>query len=136
MRPRRIGRKALLSGCDEPGPGDGLDPRLESREGPPKVANRKALLVCGEVGRTLSAVLAGECGDAVLRNLLVASVRPAPTTARLLVTVYMAAPMEGVDAGRVLARLERARGMLRGEAAAALNRRRAPDLMFRVAEGR
>ena len=33
-----------------------------------------APLLCGEAERTLSAVLAGECGDDVLRNLLVASV--------------------------------------------------------------
>jgi ribosome-binding factor A len=134
MSSRRIARKDLIAGCAEPGPGDGLDPRLDSREGPPKVANRKALLLCGEAERTLSAVLTGECGDDVLRNLLVASVKPAPTSARLLVTVYPAAPMKGVDAGQILARLERARGMLRSEVAAALNRRRAPDLMFRVVD--
>lgn len=135
MRSRRIRRKDLTAGCAEPGPGDGQDPRLEAREGPPKVANRKALLLCGEAERTLSAVLAGECGDDVLRNLLVASVKPAPTSARLLVTVYAAGPMEGVSAEDILARLERARGMLRSEVAAALNRRRAPDLMFRVMDG-
>jgi ribosome-binding factor A len=135
MKSRRVRRSELFAGCAEPGPGDGLDPRLEPRQAPGKVANRKALLLCGEAERTLSAVLAGECGDDVLRNLLVSSVKPAPTSARLLVTVYMAAPMGGVDAEAVLARLERARGMLRTEVAAALHRRKAPDLMFRVAEG-
>ena len=134
MKRRRIRRRELLAGCAEPGPGDGFDPRLEPREAPGKVANRKALLLCGEAERTLSAVLAGECGDDVLRNLLVASVKPAPTSARVLATVYMAAPREGVDAAAVLARLERARGMLRTEVAAALHRRKAPDLMFRVVE--
>ena len=121
-----------MAGCAEPGAGDGLDPRLESKEATGKVANRKALLLCGEAERTLSAVLAGECGDEVLRNLVVASVKPAPTSARLLVTVYPAVPMTGVDAAAVLARLERARGLLRTVVASALNRRRAPDLMFRV----
>ena len=134
MNRRRIARKELLAGCAEPGAGDGLDPRLESREAPGKVANRKALLLCGEAERTLSAVLAGECGDEVLRNLVVASVKPAPTSARLLVTVYAATPMKGVDAAAVLARLERARGLLRTEVASALHRRRAPDLMFRVVD--
>ncbi len=129
MYRRRISRKDLFAGCAEPGAGDGLDPRLESREAPGKVANRKALLQCGEAERTLSVVLAGECGDDVLRNLVVASVKPAPTSARLLVTVQAAA---GVDAAAVLARLERARGLLRTELAAALHRRRAPDLTFRV----
>lgn len=131
MRRRKIARRDLFAGCADPGPGDGLDPRLESREAPAKVANRKALLLCGEAERTLSAVLAG-CGDDVLRNLVVASVRPAPTSVRLLATVYPAAPMEGVDAAAVLGRLEHAKGLLRTELAAALHRRRAPDLMFRV----
>jgi ribosome-binding factor A len=134
MKRRRITRRSLFACCAEPGPGDGLDPRLESRGAPGKIANRKALLLCAEVARTLSAVLAGECGDEVLRNLLVSSVKPAPTSARLQVTVYMAAPMKGVDAAAVLSRLERARGLLRIEAAAALHRRRAPDLIFRVLE--
>ena len=134
MNRRRIARRDLSAACAEPGPGDGLDPGLESREASGKVANRKALLLCGEAERTLSAVLAGECGDEVLRNLVVASVKPAPTSARLLVTVHLATPLEGVDMDTVLARLGRARGLLRTEVAAALHRRRAPDLMFRVAE--
>ena len=134
MKRRRISRRDLFSGCAEPGAGDGLDPRLESREAAGKVANRKALLLCGEAERTLSAVLAGECGDDVLRNLQVASVKPAPTSVRLLVTVYATAPAAGVDAAIVLARLARAKGLLRTELAAALHRRRAPDLMFRVVD--
>ena len=132
MKRRSIRRHDLFAGCAAPGAGDGFDPRLESGEAPRKVANRKALLLCGEAERTLSAVLAGECGDDVLRNLIVASVKPAPTSARLLVTVYPATPVQGADAATVLAHLERAKGLLRTEVAAALHRRKAPDLMFRV----
>jgi ribosome-binding factor A len=130
---RKISRKDLLAGCADPGAGDGRDPRYDLREGPEKVPNRKARQVCGQAERTLNMVLAG-CGDDVLRSLLVASVAPAPTSARLLVTVHVATPVEGVDADGVLARLEGARGMLRSEVAAALHRRQAPDLMFRVAD--
>jgi ribosome-binding factor A len=133
MRRRRIARRNQFAGCADPGPADGLNPRLDTRETPGKVANRKALLLCAEAERTLAAVLAG-CGDDVLRNLLVASVKPAPTSARLLASVYSAAPMEGVNAAAIILRLERAKGMLRTEVAAALHRRRAPDLIFRVVD--
>ena len=50
--------------------------------------NRKALQLCGEVGRTLSQVLAWESGDDLLRDVVVDSVTPAPDSSRLLVIVY------------------------------------------------
>jgi hypothetical protein len=129
MRFRRVSRKDILAACDAVGPGDGLDPRFETNEAPRKVANRKALQLCGQVADALSLIL-GECGDDVLRDLLVESVRPFPTSARLLVTVSSA----GADtAGICVAeRLERARGKLRSEIAAVIHRRRVPDLVFRV----
>jgi ribosome-binding factor A len=124
-------RKMLLS-CDQLGPEDGLDPRYDVRGEPGKVANRKALQLCGQVARTLQAVLAAECGDDLLRELQVASVVPAPTSMRLLVTLTLATPKEDVPAAAVMARLHRAQGMLRREVAAAINRRRVPELMFRL----
>jgi ribosome-binding factor A len=57
---------------------------------------------------------------------------PAPSTARLLVTVAPSPAAEAVEATTVLARLERVRGRLRTEVAAAVHRRKAPDLTFRV----
>jgi ribosome-binding factor A len=134
MSSRKISRKDLSAGCADPRAGDGLDPRLDRPEGPARVKNRKALQLCGQAVRTLNAVLAG-CGDDVPRSLLVASVVPHPTSARLLATVYPATPLEGVDAETVLVRLEKARGLLRSEVAAALHRRKAPDLTFRVVDG-
>jgi len=124
-------RKMLLS-CHELGPEDGLDPRYDVRGEPGKVPNRKALQLCGQVARTLQAVLAGECGDDLLRELQVESVVPAPTSARLLVTLTLATAGAGVPVEEVLARLHAAQGLLRGEVAAAINRRRVPELTFRL----
>lgn len=124
-------RKLLLS-CDQLGPEDGLDPRYEVRGAQGKVPNRKALQLCGQVARTLQAVLAAETGDDLLRELQVASVVPAPTSVRLLVTLTLAMPGAGVPVTEVMARLHRAQGLLRGEVAAAINRRRVPELMFRL----
>ena len=81
-------RKMLLS-CHELGPEDGLDPRYDVRGEPGKVANRKALQLCGQVGRTLADCLGG-CGEDCLRDLLVANVEPAPDSSRLLVTLAVA----------------------------------------------
>jgi ribosome-binding factor A len=130
---RRVSRQDLLSACSGIGPDDGLDPRYDRPAEPRKVPNRKALQLCGQVADTLALVL-GECGDDVLRDLRVVSVKPAPTSVRLLVTVARTAgATEEVD--QIAGRLEGARGKLRSEIAAAVHRRKAPDLMFRVIDG-
>jgi ribosome-binding factor A len=130
---RRVSSKDLSSACESAGPEDGLDPRYDRPAEPRKVPNRKALQLCGQVADALALVL-GECGDDVLRDLRVVSVKPAPTSVRLLVSVARAAGA-AEDAAQIVGRLERARGKLRSEIAAAVHRRKAPDLMFRVVEG-
>ncbi len=130
---RRVSRKNMLSTCDTVGPEDGLDPRYDRPVEPRKVPNRKALQLCGQVADTLALVL-GECGDDMLRDLLVVSVKPAPTSARLLVTVARATGATG-DVDQIAAQLECARGKLRSEIAAVIHRRKAPDLVFRVNVG-
>jgi ribosome-binding factor A len=130
MPRRKISRRDLLAACAQPSGEDGRDPRLDRRERSGKVPNRKALQLCAQVARTLMSVLA-DCGDDVLRDLLIESVTPAPNASRLLVTVRPMAPHETEVVPR---HLQRAHGKLRMEAAAAIHRRRAPDLLFRVRE--
>ncbi len=108
-----------------------------------KKARHKDQQLCRQVAQTLSLALAG-CGDALLRDLYVADVVPAPDAGRLLVSVY---PMTGMasrqsdqpdDAmsveqmSQILGRLEAAAPMLRREVASAITRKRAPELLFRV----
>src|SRR5262249_31993389 len=65
---------------------DGRDPGESFRPSRGQVVdNRKALQLCGQVADTLSPVLAGECGDDVLRSLQVIAVTPAPDSSQLLV---------------------------------------------------
>jgi ribosome-binding factor A len=78
------------------------------------------------------AVLAGECGDDALRDLLVESVVPAPNSSRLLVTLVLGPGVATVAAEDVLVCLHRAQGLLRAEVAAAINRKRVPELTFRL----
>src|SRR5579884_3771066 len=66
MKPRKISRKALHTGCERIEDRDGVDPRYgrpDHGDGPPKVKNRKALQLCGQVAETLNLVLSGEGGD-------------------------------------------------------------------------
>ena len=129
---RRISRKDLLSGTSAPGPLDGLDPRYDRPE-TGRVRNRKTLQLCSQVMETLSGVLA-EQRDDVLRDLLVAGVRPAGG-GRLLVRVTPAPSAQVREPAVILEHLAAAHGLLRSEVAAAINRRKAPDLLFEVGRG-
>ncbi len=127
MDPVRPSRKDFLSSCDDVGPEDGIDPRDWRRLDGRRVKNHKALQLCAQVAKTLSAVLAGECGDDVLRELAVESVVPASNSSQLLVTLS-----SRIDSGTALQHLRRAEGRLRTEVAAAIHRRRTPRLSFCV----
>ncbi len=66
--------------------------------------------------------------DDILRDLMIVSVQPAPNAGRLLVTTT---PMyELIDPLEATTRLQAARGWLRCEIAASINRRKVPDLLF------
>ena len=94
--------------------------------------DRKARQLCKQVERTLNLVLAGECRDEVLCDLMVHSVVPAPDSSRLLVTVQPGPHAPGVTREEIHERLKRAAPFLRQQAAAAVCRRKAPDLGFEV----
>ncbi len=132
MTSRRISRKDLLAGAAEVGSGDGLDPRLDRRGQDGRELGRKTLQLCGQVARTLMGLLPC-CGDDILRDLDVVGVTPAGA-GRLLVTVGRLPSASVISAEVILDRLARAHGWLRHEVAAAVHRRKAPDLVFRVRE--
>jgi ribosome-binding factor A len=69
----------------------------------------------------------------VLQDLSVLSVEPAPDASRLLVTVQLTGLRDSVGPERVLASLQRVRSVLRCEVAAAIRRRKAPELIYRLA---
>ncbi|MFL5338536.1 MAG: ribosome-binding factor A [Gemmataceae bacterium] len=89
---------------------------------------RKALQLCRQVAQALHLALAG-CGDPVLNDLLVVDVRALPDSTRLRVAVQSAT---GASSAAALARLRQAAGLLRREVAAAIHRRRTPELVFEV----
>jgi ribosome-binding factor A len=131
MSVRKPSKRILRSLCAQVHPDDGNDPRLEPKRRGRGNSHRKAKQLCRQVADTLSLVLEGT-GDDELGGLVVLDVAPAPDTSRMLVTV--GSPSTGiVDPAVVLDRLASASGRLRAEVAAAITRRRAPSLAFRVA---
>jgi ribosome-binding factor A len=127
---RKPSRKDILASATDIRANDGLDPRFD-RHGERPSGKRKTLQLCREVERTLSAVLSGECDDDLLRELIVLSVVPAPNAGRLLVTVGLP-KSAGATVDEVLERLLSKSGQLRSEVAAAVSRRKTPELVFRV----
>jgi ribosome-binding factor A len=87
--------------------------------------------LCGQVADALRTILPG-MADEVLQNLTVVSVEPAPHSGRLLVTVAGPAPADVTDRTAPADRLTAAAGRLRTEVSAAVHRRKAPELVFRL----
>src|SRR6266446_6248916 len=132
MKRKKPSAKDLLASCGEIGPDDGVDPRVFFRKASAKKVDRKALQLWSEVAKALAHALAWELGDDLLGQLQVEAVVPAPDSSHLLVTVSLSAP-PGTDlSDQVWERLRRATGRLRAEVAAAIHRRRVPDLEFRL----
>jgi ribosome-binding factor A len=129
MKHKKPSPAELRLSCEQVRPGDGDDPRFDFRSTSNVRVTRKSLQLCHEVARVLGQVLTWETGDDVLAGLVVESVLPAPSTARL--HVVMSAPLD-VAAADVLAALHARAGRLRTEVAASVRRRRAPELVFQV----
>lgn len=129
-------RQELLAHCDNINEDDGISPHeLKERHANSRQANRKARQLCQQVAETLSLVLSGEFDDEQLQSLLVTSVEPAPNASQLLVTVQTDRPCDHELANELLTKLESVSGRLRCDVAAAITRKRAPRLVFRVTSG-
>jgi ribosome-binding factor A len=89
--------------------------------------DRKTLQLCRQVERALILALAGECGDALLREVSVDSVEPAGGAGHLLVCVCVP---RGESVAAVVGRLNGRAGQLRSIAASSICRKRVPMLSF------
>jgi ribosome-binding factor A len=98
----------------------------------PRQPDRKTLQMCSQVQRTLDQILSGELGDDRLRDLYVSQVVPAPDAHCLMVSVSPLGFAKDFQPQVVLARLAEHTGRLRAELARAINRKKTPELLFRV----
>ncbi len=128
------GRRRAPPPCAALHADDGVDPRHLARPCRSDGPDRSTQRLCGQVVRLLTLVLAGLTADENIDTLDVVAVEPAPDASRLRVRI--ASFDDDVDRGRVLARLEAARGRIRSELADHLVRRRIPDLAFAFDERR
>ena len=92
--------------------------------------DRKLQQLCRQVERALAYVVPGGLADPALQDLSVTAVRPAPDASRLMIWFRTS---QGIsEAPKILERLEHVRGLLRREVAAAVTRKRAPELAFHL----
>jgi ribosome-binding factor A len=131
MKPHPPSRERLQALCADPGPDDGTDPREVLRQSARKKGGRKTQQLCAQVAEALNYAFAGVCKDDVLRELGVVAVQPAPDESRLLVTVGPTLPGP-CDPAHILTHLQQALGKLRSEVAAAIHRKKVPELAFCV----
>ena len=98
-------------------------------------ADPKSLQLCEQARRALEFAFACECRDAVLSDLAVIGVMPDPSVRRLRVWLRGPVDMDEETHHRVVQRLAAARGFLRAQVAAAIHRRRTPELAFELLSG-
>jgi ribosome-binding factor A len=92
-------------------------------------ASHKDRQLCAQVQEALYWVLGAAVGDETLALYQVVSVEPIPDATRLLVTLAVP-PDQSLDSAQI--RIQEAAKAIRAETAAAINRRKAPELVFRV----
>lgn len=121
--------------CAELHSDDGIDPRHAARRAQrdSSAPDRKTWQLCKQVHRAIEFALAAECGDPILKDLVVTRVEPAPGAGTLAVTVRPSvsgdapAPRDAIER-----RLAAARGRIRAVVATEITRRKTPELRFQV----
>ena len=93
--------------------------------------NRKDLQLCRQVFDALTYALA-DIDDPIIDDLVLASVVPAPSAARVQVTLVPS--HDAIDPDDALARVAEIAEELREEVAAEITRKRAPELVFRIGQ--
>lgn len=111
---------------------DGINPRLERKDQASRNTSHKDRQLCKQVGTPINAALQGKAASAILRDLMVIDVEPAPDASRLRVVVDGPA-LQRVGIAAALDELRTARGFLRLAVGEAISRKRVPELVFAIA---
>ncbi|MGD8452827.1 MAG: ribosome-binding factor A [Phycisphaerae bacterium] len=117
--------------CAQLHPDDGVDPREDRRRDAEyeRKPDRKIWQLCKQVEQTLQLAFGALPQAAALAGVTVSEVTPAPNAGRLRVVIAVPVPDR---AAQVLAIVRQHARQLRAEVAAAITRRRAPELTFDV----
>lgn len=116
--------------CAQLYPDDGVNPREDKRrEVQRKKNDRKLRQLCKQVANALQLSLAELATSSTLTSADIREVQPAPNAGRLRVIVVVDNPTQLQPAQTLLERLT---GRLRADVAAAISRRKTPELIFEV----
>ena len=132
-RPRK--ESDLRALCAHLYPDDGIDPRADRRHKTDfdSKPDRKTWQLCKQVARTLQLALGTLPRADALAGVTVGNVTPAPHAGRLRVAILAPDPARRAHVETII---NHHAAQLRAEVAAAITRRRAPELTFTViAEG-
>lgn len=134
MPSRKRKENDLRALCAHLYPDDGVDPREDRRRDAEyeKKPDRKIRQLCKQVERTLQLAFGALPRADALVGATVWEVTPAPNAGRLRVVISVPDPNRKDE---VAAIVRRHTGRLRAEVAAAITRRRAPELTFDVMVG-
>src|ERR1700722_2941227 len=124
---KKHGRGSTESHFNDPDFIEALDENESSRGSSRRRAERKTRQFCRQVQRALNFALADRNIGGGVEGLFVEEVSPAPHCGRLLVHVLVPVSLEVTD---VMVALRNETPRLRSEVAAAITRKRAPELCF------
>jgi len=133
MNSRTKWLKGAAQLCADPGPDDGVDPRILARQNENQHASYKCLQLCKEAKRIILLVMDGEIADPIIKGLCVLDVGSGRDGQFLIVTVGRVETDEKCDEALILGALVRVSGRLRGAIAQGINRKRVPNLRFKYA---
>ena len=130
LHPKR--REELLAHCGELREDDCVDPREYFRPTASGGRQRKTRQLCSQVAQALAQILASDFDDDLLLGLTVLAVEPVPNESQLLVILQSDQAETPAAREEIFRRLIAATGFLRSQIAAAITRKRAPQLEFRL----
>ena len=121
--------------CAELRPDDGVPPKVLAKRrrsiGSVKAGRHRLEQLCKQVRIALSEAIVCDCGDPVIQNLELLSVKP--VTGSSVLEVILRSPEADLEALEEAERqLKGASGLLRAVVASAIHRKRVPQLRFRV----
>lgn len=118
--------------CAELTPDDGIDPRKYFSRKPKTGSYRKTNQLRKEIELTLSLTLGGELEDPALSNLNIFKVEPIPESGDFLIILEWTSNSRDFQFDKVMLSIKKASGFLRSEVAKSLNRKRVPQLSYRL----
>lgn len=118
--------------CAQTHEDDGIDPREWSRAGRgPDGTSRKDLQLCKQVRLAVEAALT-TWNDPLLRELVVINAEPAPDSRRIRIVMAATVSLYLAREREIRERLRLAHAYLRGAAAAAVSRKRSPQILLEL----